>query len=476
MKDESLPLPPGHHGQTQDEIAAEIADHLAAAEADLTKHGIAADEARQAARKKFGDVEKIQKTCYWIQNGETIMLRWTLVALASVLCVLLGLSVLGNWRTQSQLAEQVGKLSEELKAMAAAKQIPPPVPQPPEITGVIYAGTKDKPMANAAIAVIKTDGTVVRRTGCDAQGRYRSGPLEAGDYCIATETENPPLVVNPISPNARWFTQTQPLFVHASSGTVPLDIDARFHQGELKISTSRTLPEIHRPKKYYLTSRLHVFVNTPRQRDEFWTTAALDSPKTWPVYALAPQLAGRGGHARAATALFNLKEGEEVPYVGRGDAEATIFPAGTVPIAATLFVNIFPMDQEEKALAQDPALSPRFLVDICDSKLAIDSGWAWWDFPPGKQWLEKLDGKPINAERLTRFRSKESQPVELKEDVFTRIRAEIPEGIEQEIERAMETTTNVDEFKKLIDNGLLTRRLKLTVVGFEPYGEAKIKL
>ena len=133
MKDESLPLiPPGDHGQTRDEIAAEIADHLAAAEADLTKRGVVAAEAREAARKKFGDVEKIQKTCYWIQNGETIMLRWTLVALASVLCILLGLSVLGNWRSQSQLADEMGKLSAELKALAAARQAPPPVPQPPE--------------------------------------------------------------------------------------------------------------------------------------------------------------------------------------------------------------------------------------------------------------------------------------------------------------------------------------------------------
>src|SRR5678815_1743486 len=100
------------------------------------------------------------------------MMRWTLIALAAVLCILLGLSVLGNWRTQSQLADEMGKLSAELKALAAAKQTPPPAPQPPEITGVIYAGSKDKPVANAAIAIIKTDGSVVRRIACDAKGEY----------------------------------------------------------------------------------------------------------------------------------------------------------------------------------------------------------------------------------------------------------------------------------------------------------------
>src|SRR3954471_21683772 len=147
MKDQSLPLTlRGNHGQSRDEIAAEIADHLAAAEEELQNRGLAADRAREAARKKFGDVEKIKQTCYWIQNGETIMLRWTLVSLAAVLCILLGLSVFANWRTQTQLADQMGKLSEELRTISAAKQTPPPAPQPPEITGVIYAGSKDKPM------------------------------------------------------------------------------------------------------------------------------------------------------------------------------------------------------------------------------------------------------------------------------------------------------------------------------------------
>ena len=177
-RDLSLPDPRGA-GRSQDEIAAEIADHLAAAEAELTKTGTAREQARAAARQKFGDVEKIQKTCYWIQNGETIMLRWTLVSLAAVLCILLGLSVLGNWRTQSQLAEQVGKLSEELKAMAAAKQTPPAAPQPPEITGMIYAGSKNKPAADAKVTILRADGSVVRRATCDA---------EPGRFCDAERT------------------------------------------------------------------------------------------------------------------------------------------------------------------------------------------------------------------------------------------------------------------------------------------------
>ena len=102
MNQRDLSLPGPHdERQSRDEIAAEIADHLASSAAELTKGGAAAEEAHTAARKKFGDVAQITKACYWIHNGETIMLRWTLVSLAAVLCILLGLSVLGNWRSQS---------------------------------------------------------------------------------------------------------------------------------------------------------------------------------------------------------------------------------------------------------------------------------------------------------------------------------------------------------------------------------------
>src|SRR5258706_10724791 len=191
MKEHDASLPsPRPEGQSRDEIAAEIADHLAAAEEELQNRGLASDQAREAARKKFGDVEKIKQTCYWIQNGETIMLRWTLVSLAAVLCILLGLSVFANWRTQTQLADQMGKLSEELRTIAAAKQTPTPAPQPPEITGVIYKGNKEEALSGRSVAIRKSDGTVLRRTNTDERGVYHSGPLEAGDYCVTANLED----------------------------------------------------------------------------------------------------------------------------------------------------------------------------------------------------------------------------------------------------------------------------------------------
>ena len=73
------------------------------------------------------------------------------------------------------------------------------------------------------------------------------------------------------------------------------------------------------------------------------------------------------------------------------------------------------------------------------------------------------------ADLVKDYRAENSsfQTVELKENTFTRLRAEIPEGIEQEIELAIEKTTDVKEFAALIESGLLTRLVKLTVVGHE---------
>ncbi len=474
MKDESFPLtPPNNRGQSHDEIAAEFADHLAAAEAELTKRGATTDEAQTAARMKFGDVEKIKQTCYWIQNGETIMLRWTLVSLAAALCILLGLSVIGNWRTQSQLADEMGKLSTELKAIAAAKQTPPPVPQPPEITGLIYAGSKDKPVANAGITVIKTDGTIVRKVTCDDKGRYRSGPMEAGDYCITIETVNPP---HTDWPNAHWVTQSQPVFIYGGSGAVPLDIDTSFHPGTLRVSASRALPEVHRPGKFFLVSRLHVFVKTPRKREHPWTTAAEDSPVQWPLYAATAQANGRGWPG-STTALFKLKDGEEFPFLGResnlnrNDSSPTVFPAGQTPIAATLMLNVFPIESEGNASR------PQESLEFINSQIALDGGGGWWKHSRGKPWLRKLTEKvplpqtmPAYIDLLIKsYRVDEMsfQTVAIKENTFTRIRAEIPEGIEEEIEMAIEKTTDYKEFAALVEKGLLTRPVKLTVIGHE---------
>ncbi len=453
MKDESLPMiPPSDRGQSHDEIAAEIADHLATAETELTKSGSAPEEARAAARKKFGDVEKIQKTCYWIQNGETVMLRWTLISLAAVLCILLSLSNFGNWRTQSQLADEMGKLSSELKAIAAAKQTPAAVPQPPEIGGILYSGSKDKPLANAEVMIMRTDGNVVRRTMTNTQGEYHSGPLDAGDYCITTKTtEAIP------QPNTHWITQSKPLFIHAGSGNVSQNLDAKFPLARVKLRASRTLPQIRKEGKYLLTSRLGVYFVTPRLRYRKWT-AADEMPPQWPVCFYEPGLTGGQG-AMTASAVYQLRGGEEVDCIG-------MFAPGPTRVRAVLSFNIFPLDSSGKLLVVSTSsiqTSNNSLVPIPESYLNERGGTQWWNYPAGTAWATSLNqGKPAGNFRPERLEVTEDKldTVEFREG-GNRFQVEIPEGIELEIERVLEKTSKVEDFTKMVEDGLLERLLKL---------------
>ena len=478
MKDESLPLnPPSDRGQSRDEIAAEIADHLAAAEAELTKRGVAADEARATARQKFGDVEKIQKTCYWIQNGETIMLRWTLIALASVLCVLLGLSVLGNWHTQSQLADEMGKLSAELKALAAAKQTPSPVPQPPEITGVIYAGSKDKPVAGASVAVLRADCTVVRRVVCDKSGIYRSGPLEPGDYCITSP------IIGDLPKNADWVAQSEPIFLHLGSGNIRQDLDLAYHSGGIKLVADRPLPELRQEGKYLIKSRIETYVKPFRRRQTLWTPAQ-NTPPAWPIYCnpVNPGVSesrGRGGidsgKIRSAHSVLQLDE-EKTAYVQENPGQTAIrFPLGKTDIGVCLVLTVLPIDEQGNVLlsqqringvAKLRAFNP--MAQGAQSPIPwakLDDNSLWFLLSDGQPWMQHIAGtKPYTRSGPE---PPPQQSIEIREEQFTTLHVEIPKGLEAEIQKAVDETTEVQQFADLVNRGLLQRHLKIAGIRYE---------
>jgi|GEM_PF-3967561 len=475
MKDESLPLiPPSDHGQSRDEIAAEIADHLAAAEAELAKSGSAPEEARAAARKKFGDVEKIQKTCYWIQNGETIMLRWSLICLAAALCILLGLSVLGNWRTQSQLAEQVGKLSEELKAMAAAKQSPPPAPQPPEITGVIYSGSKDKPLAERRVAIRRADGAVVRRIVSDQNGVFHSGPLEAGDYCVTSPVLDPPQSL------ASIVAQSGPIFLHSGSGNFSRDLDVAYHSGTIKIVASRPLPEIRKEGSYLIKSRLSVDVLPSRHQWGLWTPAQ-DDTAVWPIYCYAVVSdAARNGRVtsrdrfKSAKALeLDQKQSAEL----RDAMEVTRFPAGKTEIAIALSLAVIPIDEKgdvvllRQRIQEFPQLhgslrnmpSKQFL-SVPWSKIEEADGWRV--ISGGGTWIEHLAG--TKSYEAATPESPPYENLEIRENQVAVLQVEIPADVELEVQNAVDSTPDLKEFIALARKGLLQRPLKIVKTNYEP--------
>lgn len=480
MKDQSLPLPPSDPAHSRDAIAAEIADHLAAAEAELTKRGATTTEAQAAARQKFGDVEKIQKTCYWIQNGETIMLRWTLIALASALCILLGLSVLGNWRTQSQLAEEMGKLSAELKALAAAKQAPPPTPQPPEITGVIYSGSKDKPLAGASVAILKADATVVRRVTCDNAGAFRSGPLEPGDYSITSPIISAPQKI------AAWEAQSEPVYLFQGGGIVARDLDPVYHSGGIKVVADRPLPELRQEGKYLIKSRIETSAKSFRKRQTLWTPAQ-SSPPAWPIYCnpVNPGISearGRGASdkVRSAYRVFAIGADRSGIVQENMEQEASRFPIGKADIAVSVVLTVLPIDDQgdvqlsQQRIRDVPHL--RELNQVVQGKQFYSFPWSkledstiWHLISDGQPWMEYIAGK----KSYSRFGPEQpaQQSIDIREGQFATLYVEIPKSLETEIQKAVNETTEVQQFADLVNTGLLQRPLKIAEIRYEPMGK-----
>ena len=168
-----------------DELRAELDDHLATSRAQLQAQGADSKEAEQLAAKRFGDVEQIRRRCWWIQNGDQVMLRTA----STLLFVLIGLGLvalgIGGWRMQATFADRMDQLTQQLSNMNATQKTlldSQQARQQLEIEGVAYVGDESRPAAGAEVQIGRfPDKTIVRRLRVGSDGRFRSGHLPAGD-------------------------------------------------------------------------------------------------------------------------------------------------------------------------------------------------------------------------------------------------------------------------------------------------------
>src|SRR5437773_2776108 len=108
---------------------------------------------REQSQEKFGDPATITRRCYWIKQGDALMFRTATIVLLAMLCLALGFTTFGSWRSQRQMADQMVALAEQLKTLAEQQRVvastpPAAEPKPLEITGRAILGPPDKPAAN----------------------------------------------------------------------------------------------------------------------------------------------------------------------------------------------------------------------------------------------------------------------------------------------------------------------------------------
>src|SRR4029078_4359633 len=138
----------------------------ATAAEQLQSQGATTADAHRKSQEKFGNAAAVSRRCYWIKQGDALLLRTPVSLLLALLCLALGATVFTSWRSQRQTADQMAALAEQLKLLAEQNVFAPtptfaPEPKPLEITGTVFLGSADKPSSNTEIMVCRvSDGEI----------------------------------------------------------------------------------------------------------------------------------------------------------------------------------------------------------------------------------------------------------------------------------------------------------------------------
>ena len=478
------------------QIEAEIADHLATSAEKLAAAGASADEARRQTQQKFGDIAAIGRRCWWIKQGDTLMLRGALIGLIVALCLALVVVTIGGWQAQSRISIQMNLLSEQLKALAERPPPTAPAEQPLEVAGRVYAGTPEQPAAGAEVSISRVeDGEIVRRVTTDDRGAYRTGPLTAGDYTLHAKLQS----VEWAPPQA---IQSAPVYVYPGVEIPSVDLDVAWHFGRIQIEPSRPLPKVEVEGKYTIESRLFVKVLTNHRRDYSWTVA-FSTPPAWPTYVRyikgpqAPQDEQGGAWFYEILSPSDLEKPESTVFFGpRGE-----LPEGKAVVMAVVLADVLPIGYAPKPIAIDLSNEPTpamvgasnawqtasYSISAYNGPESMQGAWpsnvsddfVWATRARGRTWLEHLRGGP-NPEKPPlpqvlplQWISKDAPgwaAVPITRGQATKVRVDIPDNLEAKIRELVDSTSDPDKFEASLapQSPPFFTEAKISVVGSEP--------
>lgn len=502
-----------------EEIEAEIRDHLATAAEQLQARGASPAEAHEKTQALFGDAYAIGRRCYWIKQGDTLMFRAAVVLLLAALSIGLAVVVVQGWRTQTRMADQMSALAEQLKTLAEKPSAPSTaMEQPPqEITGKVYAGSPNSPAGNKEVMIVDAkDGTIVRRVISDDKGKYRSGPLPAGDYCLVStfETSRQRRSYYP-------YLQTGPVYVYPGLSASGHDLDVAHRVGGLAIELTRPLPKASVDEKYVIDARLMVEVVTRQKRDLLWVSR-VEMPPAWPLHVM--RLGAQDQTAPIPASFIGVLSNADLESQGESPLFGDYFgvlPAGEATIVAAVIADVIPAGYEPRAVARitvsavgnrgpfeysafrDAAWqqAEREVTGISGSggKINWESDeFFWMTKGLGKLWLERLsspDGKPGESPKpflIQSFWLSGSAEWQCHAPIgggqVTRLRVEIPADLELRIKETVDANGDPADFAKFTIGGNVPppaemqqeinlgkhaffRKVKIDVVGTSPLSE-----
>ena len=433
------------------------------------------------------------------------MVRGALIGLIVALGLALIVVTIGGWQAQSRTAIQMNLLSEQLKALAERPPPAAPAVQPLEVSGRVFTGSPEQPVAGAEVSISRVeDGEIVRRVTAGPGGAFHTGPLTAGDYTLHAKLQS----VAWAQPHA---IQSAPVYVYPGVEIPPVDLDVAWHFGRIQIEPSRPLPKVEVEGKYTIESRLFVKVYTHYRRQYSWTVA-FDTPPAWPTYVGYIQGPQAPRDEQGGSWFYEILSADDLTQ-----PDGTVFfkPRGELPegkafVVAVVLADVLPIGYEAKPIAIDLSNGPTpAIVAASNAWRTAGSSINWFNGPESWQgagpnhasddfvwltrgrgftWLEHLRGgpkpeKPLPPQVLPLVQefganSPGGTAVPITRGQVTRVRIEIPSDIEAKIQELVDSKPSADEFEAYLkpDGSPFFIEAKITVAGSRPLtaaGEAQ---
>ncbi len=455
------------------DIAAELADHLAESTTAARVRGLNEEQAKAHAANRFGDVAAILRQCWWIKKGEVIMFRSAAIILGCICVIGLFTVAYSAWRIEASFTDQMGTLSQELSELneTGARFLSQPQATQMEIAGHLYLGDPSVPAASGEVEIWDAmEMTVVRRVRSEADGSFRSGALTFGDYFVIAPLQGMTNEIVTIDGNKnahhRYAAQSQTIALHTASGTEICNMDVLLPNGGLAVEIVGDLPRVaadglarvHLHGKFlsgYNTTRL------PWDRDK-------TLPDAFPLHGtFQSSHLGRQSYSRDQSTSVPLENGNLTrisPYI----AEANL-PAGRHQLLLTISLNPnVPFEQLRDMPPEDR--SERF------EKLHILGGYFYGG-------VSKLDNEirearsPLGTTIQTEGdENPEPRPVipaassvfEIRNGELTRLRLVVPDGFAAALDDALGKIDQPDADIEAIVNEMSKYPLALELAGYEP--------
>ena len=217
------------------------------------------DQAAQRALAQFGDVARVKRQCWWIHKGDEVMIRTA--AIGALVLLTIGVAVVGfgGWQLQRNLAFRHRRAKRATRLAQPAQKAMLDQQRPPEISGLAYLGDPSRPAKDVEIQVYmfseepatagqgKPTGVVVRRLHTDEAGRFESGVLQSGEYCLLGPLMGPD---GQLSEQSRLFThlQSRPLYLVAGVRKSIVDLNLAAST-QVRLEASGIPPQHHHRRR-----------------------------------------------------------------------------------------------------------------------------------------------------------------------------------------------------------------------------------